>query len=126
MAHIPIPCGTYTLENFKHYLLEIEQLKVLCFPVVPNQNFDANGVAKDVTTKVKLMLFSSKPDKFDDLFEKVPEYSMVEILVVDRVTPDELINFKQYCQKIIAHLPKILVRHSSQNSENEKASTYYS
>ena len=101
----PIPCGTYILENFKNSLLEIEQLKVLCFPLVPNQYFDPNGVAKDVTSRLKLKPFSNKPDKFDYLFEIVPEYSIVERLAPDRLTPDELINFKQYHHKRITHLP---------------------
>lgn len=69
----PIPCDTYALDNFKHSLVEIEQLKAFSFPAILNRPCDPNDVEKYVTTHAKIKLFSGEPDKFDDLFKMVPE-----------------------------------------------------
>jgi len=102
-----LSCGTYTLENFKHALLEIDhQIKYLCFPTIPNRQYDPNGVAEGVTTQARIKQFLSEANKFHDLFKLVTKNSMVEKLATYRPTPEELIELNQYHIRRIAHLER--------------------
>jgi len=99
----PVPCGTYALKNFKHSLVEIEQLKSFSFPTTLDIPYDPNVVAKDVTTQAKLKLFWRELENFDCLFEMVLEYYMVRKLVVDHLSPHDLMRFNQYRQSRLTH-----------------------
>jgi len=70
---------------------------------------------------VKIRHFSSDPDKFDDLFEMIPKYSIIKELATERLSSAELLSFKQYCQRRNAHLPEILVKHMQQELGKEEA-----
>jgi len=63
-----LPCGTFTLHDFKHAEKEAEKTKALKLAIIPKRQYDPKAIAYNFTSHVKIAMFELEKDDYDEFF----------------------------------------------------------
>ena len=88
--------------------------------IIPNRQYDPIKVVNNFTTQVKIRPFVHEEDDFDDLFESVDNYPIVQKLAALCLHPQQLPKFKQYMNKVLEAIPLKMMEVSQPLTQKEK------